>query len=278
MALKIGGVFTSSVRQAVFVDRSHLWKGKPYKALLSLSGGAKGRNNLGRITAWKKGGGVKRRYRQIDFCRRRFGDIAVVERIEYDPNRTAHIALIRYQDGEVSYILAPHSLAPGEEVVSGSITDVKIGNAMYLQNIPIGTLVHNLELKPGKGGQFARSAGASAQLIGKEAEYVLLRLRSGETRKVLGICMATIGVVSNMDNQNINLGKAGRSRLLGIRPTVRGVAMNPVDHPHGGGEGKTSGGGHPVTPWGKSTKGKRTRHKRRNSNFIVSSRHSKRGS
>ncbi len=275
MSLKVYNPFNPSVRQLILVDRSNLWKGKPEKSLTVPNPSSGGRNNLGRITSWKKGGGAKKKYRIIDFKRSKFDITAIVERIEYDPNRTAFIALIKYNDGELSYILAPQKILVGDTIVSSYRADIKIGNAMLLKNMPVGTIVHNIELHPGKGGQFARAAGSYGQIISKGANDVLIRLRSGEVRKVLSNCMATIGVLSNIDNQNEKWGKAGRSRNFGIRPTVRGVAMNPVDHPLGGGEGKTSGGRHPVTPWGKPTKGKRTRKNKRTDLYIVSSRHKK---
>jgi large subunit ribosomal protein L2 len=269
MALKTYKPTTPSQRQLVTVVRDELWKGAPEKKLtvgLSKSGG---RNNHGRITTRHIGGGHKRRYRLVDFKRRKYDVEATIERIEYDPNRTAFIALIRYTDGEVAYILAPARVPAGTKVVSGEKVDIKPGNALPLKNIPVGTIVHNIEMKPGKGGQLARAAGSYAQLTGKDSGYALLRLRSGEVRLVRADCMATIGSVSNADHQNINIGKAGRNRWKGKRPTVRGVAMNPVDHPHGGGEGKTSGGRHPVSPWGKPTKGKKTRSNKRTDKFIV---------
>ncbi len=273
MALKKYRPRTPSLRQLVTVDRSGLWKGKPLKTLtegLSKSGG---RNNNGRVTAFNRGGGHKRTYRKIDFKRNKFDVSATVERLEYDPNRTAFIALIKYDDGELAYILAPQRLNAGDKVIAGDKVDVKPGNAMPLRSIPIGTIVHNVELKQGKGGQIARSAGTYVQYIGRDQGYALLRLRSGETRMVRAECMATIGSVSNADHSNINLGKAGRSRWLGRRPNVRGVVKNPVDHPHGGGEGRTSGGRHPVTPWGKPTKGKKTRSNKSTDKLIVRSRH-----
>ncbi|MDJ0929975.1 50S ribosomal protein L2 [Breoghania sp.] len=273
MALKTFKPTSPGTRQLVIVDRSDLWKGKPVKTLtegLSKSGG---RNNRGRNTAPNRGGGHKRVYRIIDFKRRKFDVEAVIERIEYDPNRTAYIALIRYDDGELTYILAPQRLAVGDKVISGAKADVKPGNAMPLSAIPVGTIVHNIELKPGKGGQVARSAGGYAQIVGRDQGYTVIRLNSGEQRRVLGSCMASVGAVSNQDHMNTNLGKAGRSRWLGKRPHVRGVVMNPVDHPHGGGEGRTSGGRHPVTPWGKPTKGKRTRSNKSTDKFIVRSRY-----
>ncbi|MBO6756252.1 MAG: 50S ribosomal protein L2 [Roseibium sp.] len=275
MALKTFNPTSPGRRQLVQVDRSGLWKGKPVKTLtegLSKSGG---RNNTGRMTAPHRGGGHKRSYRLVDFKRRKFDVPATVERLEYDPNRTAFIALIRYEDGELSYILAPQRLAVGDTVVSGQSVDVKPGNAMPLASIPVGTIVHNIELKPGKGAQIARSAGAFVQVVGRDQGYTTLRLMSGEQRRVLGTCMASIGAVSNPDHGNINLGKAGRSRWLGRTPHTRGVAMNPVDHPHGGGEGRSSGGRHPVTPWGKPTKGKRTRRNKQTDKYIVRSRHAR---
>ena len=224
---------------------------------------------MGRITAFQVCGGHKRRYRLVDFKRRKWDVEASVVRLEYDPNRTAFIALIEYTDGEQAYILAPQRLKAGDKVVAGAKVDVRPGNAMPLSSIPVGTIVHNVELKPGKGGQIARSAGTYVQVVGKDGNYVMLRMASGEQRMVRAECMATIGAVSNPDHQNVSLGKAGRSRWMGRRPVVRGVAMNPVDHPHGGGEGRTSGGRHPVTPWGKPTKGKRTRNNKATDKFIV---------
>ena len=275
MALKSFNPVTPSTRQLVMVDRSELWKGKPVKTLTEGKRKTGGRNNAGRITAWRKSGGHKQRYRVVDFKRRKFDVPATVERLEYDPNRTAFVALIRYSDGEQAYILAPQRLKAGDQVVSGARADIKPGNALLLKNIPVGTIVHNVELKPGKGGQIARSAGTYVQLVGRDAGFALLRLGSGETRMVSSECMATIGAVSNPDQQNISIGKAGRSRWLGIKPSVRGVAMNPIDHPHGGGEGRTSGGRHPVTPWGKGTKGTMTRNNKRTDKFIVRRRNAK---
>lgn len=269
MPLKTFKPDTPGKRGLVQVDRSLLWKGKAEKALTVGIKNTGGRNNLGRITSWHKGGGHKRSYRLVDFKRQKANIPAHVERIEYDPNRTAFIALIRYADNVLSYIIAPNNINVGDQVVSGEEVDIKPGNAMPLKNVPIGTLVHNIELKSGRGGQLARSAGAYAQVAGKDSGYALLKLRSGEVRMVSLECYVTIGAVSNPDQKNIKYGKAGRSRWLGRRPVVRGVAMNPVDHPHGGGEGKTSGGRHPVTPWGKPTKGKKTRKNKRTSKFIV---------
>ncbi|MDX9859413.1 MAG: 50S ribosomal protein L2 [Rhodospirillales bacterium] len=269
MALKQFKPVTPGRRSLVLVDRAQLWKGDPERSLTEGLRGGGGRNNMGRITARRRGGGHKRRYRIVDFKRNKLNVVATVERLEYDPNRTAFIALIRYEDGELDYILAPQRLKAGDTVVSGNDVDIRPGNAMPLQNIPVGTIIHNVEMKPGKGGQIARSAGTYVQLIGKDRGYAQLRLSSGELRLVRAECMATIGAVSNADQQNIKLGKAGRSRWLGRRPSVRGVAMNPIDHPHGGGEGRTSGGRHPVTPWGKPTKGKRTRNNKRTDAFIM---------
>ncbi len=276
MALKTYNPITPGQRSLVTVDRSGLWKGKPVKKLTEGLTKSGGRNNHGRVTARRRGGGHKRTYRMVDFKRRKFDVPATVERLEYDPNRTAFIALINYEDGEQAYILAPQRISVGDQVIAGERVDVKPGNAMPLANIPIGTIIHNVELKPGRGGQIARSAGAYVQLVGRDAGYALLRLNSGEQRMVRSECMATVGAVSNPDHSNIKLGKAGRHRWLGKRPSVRGVAMNPVDHPHGGGEGRTSGGRHPVTPWGKPTKGKRTRSNKATDKYIVRSRHLRR--
>lgn len=274
MALKNFKPVTPSLRQLVIVDRSGLWKGKPVKQLTEGLTQKGGRNNTGRITARYQGGGHKRTYRVIDFKRRKLDVVGTVERLEYDPNRSAFIALLRYEDGEMSYILAPQRLAAGDKVVSSAKNiDVKPGNAMPLSAMPVGTIIHNVEMKPEKGGQIARSAGTYAQLVGRDAGMAILRLNSGEQRLVPGACFATVGAVSNPDHGNINLGKAGRSVWLGRRPHVRGVAMNPVDHPHGGGEGRTSGGRHPVSPWGKPTKGKRTRQNKSTDKFIMRSRH-----
>ncbi|MDH6269847.1 large subunit ribosomal protein L2 [Rhizobium sp. SG_E_25_P2] len=274
MALKTFNPITPSLRQLVIVDRSGLHKGKPVKTLTEGLSSKGGRNNLGRVTARFQGGGHKRSYRLVDFKRRKFDMEATVERLEYDPNRTAFIALIKYEDGQLSYIIAPQRLTAGDKVVSSMKgADVKPGNTMPLQSIPVGTIVHNVEMKPGKGGQIARSAGAYVQLVGRDQGMAILRLNSGEQRLVHGSCLATIGAVSNPDHGNTNDGKAGRSIWKGKRPHVRGVAMNPVDHPHGGGEGRTSGGRHPVTPWGKPTKGKRTRSNKSTDKFIMRSRH-----
>lgn len=273
MALKTFNAVTPSRRHLVLVERSDLYKGGPVKELTEGLNKTGGRNNQGRITSRRMGGGHKRRYRFIDFRRNKFDVAATVERLEYDPNRTAFIALVKYEDGERSYILAPQRLQAGDVVISGEKVDIKPGNAMPLKNMPVGTVVHNIELNPGRGGQIARSAGCYAQLIGKDAGYAQLRLNSGELRLVRGECLASVGAVSNADKQNENSGKAGRSRWLGVRPSVRGVAMNPVDHPLGGGEGRSSGGRHPVTPWGKCTKGKKTRTNKKTNVFIMRTRH-----
>ena len=274
MALKHFKPTTPGRRQLVLIDRSELHKGKPEKALTVGLTSKGGRNNTGRITARYQGGGHKRAYRMVDFKRGKYDVAAKVERLEYDPNRTAFIALIVYEDGEKAYILAPQRLSAGDTVISSEGTvDVKPGNAMPLGNMPVGTIVHNVEMKKGKGGQIARSAGAYAQLVGRDRGMAILRLGSGEQRLVHGECMATVGAVSNPDHGNVSLGKAGRKVWMGKRPHVRGVVMNPVDHPHGGGEGRTSGGRHPVTPWGKPTKGKKTRTNKSSNKFIMRSRH-----
>jgi large subunit ribosomal protein L2 len=273
MALKTYNPTTPGQRQLVLVDRSALYKGKPVKTLTVGKSSKGGRNNLGRITARYQGGGHKQSYRLVDFKRRTLDVAAKVERLEYDPNRSAFIALIKYETGALSYILAPQRLAIGDTVIASLSADVKPGNAMPLSAMPVGTIVHNVELKPGKGGQVARSAGAYAQLVGRDQGMAILRLNSGEQRLVHGSCFATVGAVSNPDHSNRSLGKAGRNVWLGKRPHVRGVAMNPVDHPHGGGEGRTSGGRHPVTPWGKPTKGKKTRSNKSTDKFIMRSRH-----
>jgi large subunit ribosomal protein L2 len=278
MALKTFNPTSPARRGLVLVDKSDLHKGKPEKSLVEGLTKSGGRSSNGRITVRFRGGGAKRLYRIIDFKRRKFDVVGTVDRIEYDPNRTAFIALIKYADGELAYILAPQRLKVGDEVIAGEKTDVKPGNAMPLRGMPIGTIIHNIELKPLKGGQLARSAGAYAQLVGRDAGYAQIRLTSGELRMVQDGCMATVGAVSNPDHMNESLGKAGRVRHQGRRPHVRGVAMNPVDHPHGGGEGKTSGGRHPVTPWGKPTKGRKTRTNKTTDKYIIRSRHvSKKG-
>jgi large subunit ribosomal protein L2 len=257
------------VRSVVRVRNDELYKGRPFSPLLDRKSKTGGRNNQGRITTRHIGGGHKQHYRVIDFKRDKVDIPAVVERLEYDPNRTANIALLLFKDGERRYIIAPKNLGVGDQILSAETTLVKIGNCMPLRNIPLGTVIHCVELKVSRGAQIARSAGTSAQLIAKEGAYVTLRLRSGEMRKVLSDCKAVIGEVSNSEHNLISLGKAGASRWRGIRPTVRGVAMNPVDHPHGGGEGRTSGGRHPVSPWGVPTKGYRTRKNKRTDSMII---------
>jgi large subunit ribosomal protein L2 len=269
MALKSYKAITPSLRQLVIVDRSGLWKGKPVKALTKGKSESGGRNNHGHITAHHRGGGHKRRLRLVDFKRRKFDVAATVERLEYDPNRSAFIALVKYTDGELAYILAPQRLKAGDQVVSGERVDIKPGNAMPLANRPVGTIVHNVELKKGRGGQLARSAGTYAQLVGKDAGYAQIKLNSGELRLVPAECLATVGAVSNPDQQNIVIGKAGRTRWLGKRPHQRGVSMNPVEHPMGGGEGRTSGGRHPCSPWGQLSKGLKTRNNKRTDAMIV---------
>ncbi len=274
MSLKNYKAVTPTLRQLVTIDRSELWRGGPLKILTTKSSNSSGRNNFGHITVRHKEAGHKKSYRIIDFKRDKFDLEASVERIEYDPNRTAFIALVKYLDGIFSYILAPNKLSVGDKIYSSkSLIDVKVGNAMPLSVIPTGSIIHNIELKPGCGGVICRSAGSYGQLVGKDGGYAQIKLQSGEIRMFPLACIATIGSVSNLDNKNKTVGKAGRSRWLGIRPTVRGVAMNPVDHPHGGGEGKTSGGRHPVSPTGMPTKGKITRIRNKKSNiFVVKSR------
>ncbi len=269
MALKKYRPTTPSQRQLVLIDRSELHKGKPVKTLTEGKRSTGGRNNDGRITSRFRGGGHKKSYRLVDFKRKKLDVPAVVERLEYDPNRTAFIALIKYKDGELAYILAPQKLKAGDTVMASATADVKPGNALPLANIPVGTFVHNVEMKPGKGGQIARSAGTYAQLVGRDAGYAQLKLSSGEMRVVPAVCMATIGAVSNPDHMNQNLGKAGRKRWMGKRPHNRGVAMNPIDHPLGGGEGKTSGGRPPVSPWGQTAKGGKTRNNKKTDKFII---------
>ena len=277
MPLKSYKPTTPGQRDLVLVDRSELWSGRPEKSLSFGLNKRGGRNNSGRITMRRKGGGAKRLYRLIDFKRNKLDIKGTVERIEYDPNRTAFIALVKYEDGEKSYILAPQRIKVSDTIISSSSSDIKPGNAMPFTGMPIGTIVHNVELKRGKGGQIARAAGSYAQFVGRDGNYAQLRLSSGEMRLVRQECMATVGAVSNPDNSNQNFGKAGRNRNKGIRPSVRGVVMNPIDHPHGGGEGRTSGGRHPVTPWGKPTKGARTRTNKSTDKYILRSRHNRKG-
>ena len=275
MALKFYKPVTPGSRGLVLVDKSALWKGRPHKSLVSGKTPTGGRNVHGHITAWHRCGGHKKLYRFIDFVRNKVGVEATVERIEYDPNRTAFIALIKYDDGEYSYILAPQKLSAGDKIVAGDKTDVKIGNCMKLINMPVGTMVHNIEFRIGKGAQFARAAGTFGQIVGRDSGMVIVKLSSGEVRLINGECRATIGVVSNPDQKNVNLGKAGRSRWMGWRPVNRGAAMNPVDHPHGGGEGKSKSGRQLVTPWGKPTKGYKTRRKAKPSDKFILSRRKK---
>lgn len=276
MSLKKYNPITPSLRHKVSIDKSSLWKGKPTKSLTVGKTKKGGRNHSGRITAFHIGGGHKQKYRIIDFKRSIRNIPGVVQSIQYDPNRSAFIALICYNNGIISYILAPHNLKVGDIIEAGSLVDIKIGNALAIEDIPVGTVIHNIEMKPGKGGQIARAAGTYATLIKKGNDgYSMIRLSSGEQRLVLSKNYATIGIVSNIDNNNIKLGKAGTSRWLGRKPTVRGVAMNPVDHPHGGGEGRTSGGRPSVTPWGKPTKGHRTRNNKRTNKYIVKRRYNK---
>ena len=269
MSLKTFKPYTKSVRGTVLVDRAGLWKGKPHKSLSFGKTSTGGRNNLGRITSRSRGGGHKNNYRMIDFYRKKDDVKATVERIEYDPNRSSHLALIKYSDGMMNYILAPEKIKIGDEIISGRNKDIEIGNCMPLSDIPAGTNIHNIELAPNGGGKLVRSAGSSAQISGVDENYCVIKLASGEIRKVINSARATIGTVSNSDHQNIVIGKAGRNRWKGKRPSVRGVAMNPVDHPHGGGEGKTSGGRSPVSPWGQSAKGLKTRKNKTTNKYII---------
>ena len=273
MALKTFNPTSPGRRQLVLVDKSDLHKGKPVKALTEGLTKKGGRNNTGRITARRIGGGAKKLYRKVDFKRNRWDMPATVERLEYDPNRTAFIALIKYEDGQLSYIIAPQRLEVGDTVVTSKTADIKPGNTLPLKSIPVGTIIHNIELKPQKGAQMVRSAGTYAQLVGRDGGYAQIKLTSGELRMVMDSCLATVGAVSNPDNMNQVLSKAGRKRHMGKRPSVRGVVMNPVDHPHGGGEGKSSGGRHPVTPWGKKTRGPKTRKNKATDRLIIRSRH-----
>ena len=275
MSLKILKPITPGQRGTVLVDKSKLWKGSAHKSLTATLNSTGGRNNQGKITSRRMGGGAKRKYRVIDFKRNKFDIAAEVIRCEYDPNRSAFINLLKYEDGEYRYVLAPQKVSIGDKIISGSNVEIKDGNCLPIKNIPVGTNIHNIELKPGAGGQLARSAGTSAQIISKDETFVQIKLVSGEIRIVNKNCLATIGVVSNPDKKNEKLGKAGRNRHNGFRPKVRGVVMNPIDHPHGGGEGRTSGGRHPVTPWGKSTKGKKTRHNKKTNVFILKRRKKK---
>ncbi len=275
MPLKEFKPLTPPQRYKALPTFEEITKKKPEKSLLSPLKKSGGRNNTGRITVRRRGGGVKKTYRIVDFKRNKFDIEAKVERLEYDPNRSGFIALLKYLDGEQAYILAPQRLKAGDKVIAGEKVDVKPGNAMKLKGIPVGTIIHNVELKPGKGGQVARSAGTYAQLVGRDGGMTQVRMQSGEVRLISGECMATIGAVSNPDHMNQSIGKAGRNRHKGKRPAVRGVVMNPVDHPHGGGEGRTSGGRHPVTPWGKPTKGAKTRKNKATDKLILRSRHAR---
>ena len=270
MSLKTFKPYTKSTRGTVLADRNGLWKGKPLKSLSFGKSSTGGRNNLGRITVRSKGAGHKNKYRLVDFYRKKDDLKAKVERIEYDPNRSAYLALIKYEDGTMNYIIAPKQIKIGDEVISGTKKEIQVGNCMPLSDIPTGTDIHNIELTPNGGAQLVRSAGASAQISGVDENYCIVKLASGEIRKIINSARATIGSVSNSNHQNIKIGKAGRNRWKGKRPSVRGVAMNPVDHPHGGGEGKTSGGRNPVSPWGQSAKGLKTRRNKRTNKYIIS--------
>ena len=272
MTLKTFKPYTKSTRGTIIVAKQGLWKGKSIKSLTIGKKSSSGRNNLGRITSRRRGSGHKQKYRKIDFYRNKHDIEAVVERIEYDPNRTSHIMLVKYEDGERAYMLVPQNIKIGDKIISGSKKEIKIGNCMPLHDIPVGTAIHNVEMKPGGGAKIARAAGSSVQITGSDGEYSIIKLASGEIRKIISRAKATIGVLSNPDQKNIKIGKAGRSRWLGIRPSVRGVVMNPVDHPHGGGEGKSSGGRHPVSPWGQSAKGLKTRNNKRTNKYIISRR------
>ena len=269
MALKQYKPYTKSTRSTILIDRSNLWKGKPYKPLTSRNKSVKGRNNMGRITSRNHGGGHKQKYRIIDFYRKKFDISGVVERIEYDPNRSCHIMLVKFEDGQKAYYLAPQKIKIGDKIQNGPNSEIKTGNALPLKDIPVGIDIHNVELQPGAGGKIARAAGAHVTISGSDGNYSIIKMISGELRKIDSRCLATIGVLSNPDQKNISIGKAGRSRWLGRRPHTRGVAMNPVDHPHGGGEGKTAGGRHPVSPTGVSAKGLKTRDNKRTDKFIV---------
>jgi len=270
MTLKIFKSYTKSTRGTILLNRKNLWKGKSFKKITLGQNSTGGRNNLGRITSRSRGAGHKRKYRMVDFYRKKDDLKAKIERIEYDPNRSAFVALVKYEDGIFNYIIAPSKIKVGDEIISGRNKEIKIGNCMPLSDIPAGTNIHNIELSPNGGGKLVRSAGSSAQISGLDDNYCIIKLRSGEIRKIINTARATIGSVSNSDHQNIKIGKAGRNRWKGKRPSVRGVAMNPVDHPHGGGEGKTSGGRNPVSPWGQSAKGLKTRKNKKTNKFIIS--------
>ena len=270
MALKTFKPYTKSTRGTILVDRAELWKGKPFKSLVSKKNAMKGRNNNGHITSINRSGGHKKMYRHVDFYRKKFDMPASVERVEYDPNRSCYIMLVKFEDNSHAYYLAPQKISVGDKIENGTKKEIKIGNCMPLQDIPVGIDIHNVEIQPGAGGKIARSAGASVTISGLDGNYSLIKLASGEVRKIDSRSLATIGVLSNPDQKNIKIGKAGRNRWLGKRPTVRGVVMNPVDHPHGGGEGKTSGGRNPVTPWGQGTRGLKTRNNKKTDQFIIS--------
>jgi large subunit ribosomal protein L2 len=269
MALKQFKPYTKSSRSTILVDRSGLWKGKPFKSLTSPNKSVKGRNNMGRITSRNHGGGHKQKYRIIDFYRKKNDVFGTIERIEYDPNRSCHIMLVKFDDGEMAYYLAPQKIKVGDKIINGSNAEIKVGNSLPLKDIPVGINIHNIELQPGAGGKIARAAGAHVTISGTDGNYSIIKMTSGEVRKIDSRCLATIGVISNPDQKNISIGKAGRSRWLGRRPHTRGVAMNPVDHPHGGGEGKSAGGRHPVSPTGVSAKGLKTRDNKRTDKYII---------
>ena len=277
MALKQFKPYTKSTRSTILVDKSDLWKGKPYKPLTAPNKSVKGRNNMGRITSRNHGGGHKQKYRIIDFYRKKFDVQAIVERLEYDPNRSCHIMLVKFDDGEKAYYLAPQKIKSGDKIQNGPNSEIKVGNTLPLKDIPVGLSIHNVELQPGSGGKIARSAGASVTISGSDGNYSIIKMSSGEIRKIDSRCLATIGVLSNPDKKNISIGKAGRSRWLGRRPHTRGVVMNPVDHPHGGGEGKSAGGRHPVSRKGQSAKGLKTRDNKRTDKFIIRRRKKKKG-
>ena len=275
MSLKNFKPYTKSTRGTILIDKSELWKGKPFKSLTTVNNSSRGRNNQGRITSRNHGGGHKQKYRIVDFYRRKFNSEGTIERIEYDPNRSCYIMLVKFEDGERFYYLAPQKINVGDKIQNGSNIEIKVGNCMPLQDIPVGIEIHNVELQPGAGGKIARSAGTSVSVSGVDGNYSLVKMTSGEVRKINSRCMATIGVLSNPDQKNIKIGKAGRSRWLGIRPHTRGVVKNPVDHPHGGGEGKSAGGRHPVSPTGQSAKGLKTRDNKRTDRFIITRRKAK---
>ncbi len=269
MSLKTFKPYTKSTRGTVLVSKADLWKGKPCKPLTSANNSSKGRNNLGRITSRNHGGGHKHKYRKIDFYRNKFDMVAEVERIEYDPNRSCHIMLVKFEDGKKFYYLAPQNISVGEKIKNGSNVEIKTGNCLPLQDIPVGIDIHNVEIQPGAGGKIARAAGSSVTISGIDGNYSIIKMSSGEVRRIDSRSLATIGVLSNPDQKNIKIGKAGRSRWLGRRPHTRGVVKNPVDHPHGGGEGKSAGGRHPVSPTGQSAKGLKTRNNKRTDKFII---------